>query len=240
MTLAATSLVLAFVVGAVRAVELRRIGGRIDVINVVVVSAFAQQRGNQVPKLLGQSGPSVYLAVAAAITEATLRFLDDRSKETEAVAHARRDALVEQVGRDARAALIVATRRLRRYSWLDTVAVMFLGYAGIQVAIYGGASAMMALGMIGGTLLWLSNVLGVRHTARRFAVGAAALIQGLHRTLEALLWRSGRARGSPQRRRARTMPPNRPQARRVAIGLHRSLFAQHHGVRDRQGSQRRP
>ncbi len=186
MTLAIGGIAAAFVLGALRAVELRRIGGRIEVINVVVVSAFANRQAEQIPELLRASGPSIYLSVASAITDATLKFRTHRRADESSTVRSRRDALVEYVERDARAALILATRRLRKHSWLDTVTILALGYAGIQVAIYGEASAMLALGMVSGTLLWLSNVLGVRHLARRFAIGAAALIESLHQTLEEL------------------------------------------------------
>lgn len=183
MTQAIAGLIVAFAVGALRAMELRRIGSRVNVINVVVVSAFAERRSSQIGELMGKSGPSVYLRVASAIAESAQQFLLDHPNSTGA---RHRDALVEHLERDARAALIVATRRLRKYSWLDTATILGLGYAGIQLAIRGEASAMIALGMIAGTLLWLSNVVGVRHIAQRFAVGAAALIQSLSLTLETL------------------------------------------------------
>ena len=183
MTQAIAGLIVAFAVGALRAMELRRIGSRVNVINVVVVSAFAERRSSQIGELMGKSGPSVYLRVASAIAESAQQFLLDHPNSTGA---RHRGALVEHLERDARAALIVATRRLRKYSWLDTATILGLGYAGIQLAIRGEASAMIALGMIAGTLLWLSNVVGVRHIAQRFAVGAAALIQSLSLTLETL------------------------------------------------------
>ena len=48
MTLTAISLVVGFVLGAVRALELRRLGGRIEVINVVVVSASATETSKSI------------------------------------------------------------------------------------------------------------------------------------------------------------------------------------------------
>jgi hypothetical protein len=105
-------------------------------------------------------------------------------------------ALIEHVERDARVALIVATRRLRKRSWFDTITVVCLFYAGIQVAVSGNASTMLVLGMLAGTLLWLSNAWGARHLARRFAVGATALIDGVARALDAFPTPDGNQSGS--------------------------------------------
>ncbi len=179
MVLALVGIAAAFVVGAIRAADLWRLGGRVEVVNVAVVSAFARKQGDQLPALLRQSGPSVYLGIATTIAESTLRFLATHTDS----GPSRRHALREFVERDTRSALIVATRQLRQRSWLDTVALISIGYSGVQVAVYGGASMMLALGMIGATLLWLSNSWAARHLGRRFAVGATVLIESLGRTL---------------------------------------------------------
>jgi len=173
----------AFLLGSIRAIELWRSLPRVDVVNVVVMSALAEGRGRDIERLLGSVGPSPYFKLARAIAQAfeKLTTSDPRT--------ARRE-----LEREAMIALGVANRALRRLAWLDMLALVAILFAGIAAAVDGRASVVLALELFAATLLWLSNVRGTRSIATRQYAGATALVDGMVKGIDAL--RSGNA-GAP-------------------------------------------
>jgi hypothetical protein len=163
--------------GSVRGVLLWRASISIEVVNVAVLSALAQGRGPGLEALLRGSGSAAYLDVAAAIGRAAL--------ELQTGANAARD-LRKPLQHAAHVAVIAAGQRLRRHAWLDFVALAALVYAGVDAAVYGGATGFKAVALLAATLLWLANLRSARHIVTRSYAGASALVDSLVESFERL------------------------------------------------------
>ena len=170
------AVVVALLAGSVRALVLWRASIGVAVVNVVVLTALAQGRGDALEALLRGSGSAPYLDVAGAIGRSLLTVRASQSPERE---------LRQRVRRDAEAALVAAARRLRRHAWLEYVALAAILLAGFD-AVSGGATQFKALGLFAATLLWFSNVRGARSIATRHYAGAEALVDSLFASLDQL------------------------------------------------------
>ena len=158
---------IALLFGSIRAVELLRSAPKVDVVNVVVLSALAEGRGRDLDALL--VGRSPYFDVVRALVRPLEKLTaadDDR-------------ALRKRLEREMVVALASANRALRRFAWLDSLALVAIAFAGISAAVDRHATLVLALELFAATLLWLSNVRGTRSIATRLYAGATALIDGL-------------------------------------------------------------
>jgi len=90
-------------------------------------------------------------------------------------------------------ALSVANRALRRFAWLDALALAAIVLAGVSALTDRRANFALALEVFAATLLWLANVRAMRSIATRMYAGATALVGDLVRGMDAL--RSGSAGG---------------------------------------------
>jgi hypothetical protein len=173
--------------GSIRALLLWRASTSVEVVNVAVLSALAQGRGQELDGLLRGAGSGLYLDVARAIGRAAL----------ELHATADQQAPRQHLERGARAALIVAGQRLRRHAWLDFVSLAALVYAGIDAAIYGRATPFKAVALLAATLLWLANLRSARAIATRSYAGASALVETALQSFAQLPDFTGPSRPSP-------------------------------------------
>jgi len=160
---------IALLFGSIRAVELLRSAPRVDVVNVVVLSALAEGRGRDLDKLLGNVGSSPYFGVARALAEPLEKLMADDDDR----------ALRKRLERDMLIALAAANRALRRFAWLDSLALAAIAFAGISAAVDRHATLVLTLELFAATLLWLSNVRGRRSIATRLYAGSSALVDGL-------------------------------------------------------------
>jgi hypothetical protein len=165
----------AFLFGSIRAIELWRSAPRVDVVNVVVVSALAEGRGGDIERLLANVGPSPYFELARSVAHAFEKLTTNDPR-----------AARRELEREAMIALAVANRALRRFAWLQAFALAAIAIAGISAATDGRASFVLALELFAATLLWLSNVRGTRSIATRMYAGATALVGDLVRGFDAL------------------------------------------------------
>ena len=163
----ATGVALLF--GSIRAIELLRSAPKVDVVNVVVLSALAEGRGRDLAELLGNVGRSPYFDVARALAEPLEKLTDDGDDR----------ALRKRLEREMLIALATANRALRRFAWLDSLTLVAIAFAGISAAVDRHATLVLALELFAATLLWLSNVRGTRSIATRLYAGATALVDGL-------------------------------------------------------------
>lgn len=162
--------------GSIRALLLWRATIGVEVVNVAVLSALAEGRGRDLEGLLRGSGSALYLDVAGAIgrTAVELRAARIEQDRGQRLQHA------------ARAAIIVAGQRLRRYAWLDFVSLAALVYAGIDAAVYGRATSFKAVALLAATLLWLANLRSARTIATRCYAGASSLVDSVVQSLNQL------------------------------------------------------
>jgi hypothetical protein len=163
----------ALLVGSIRAIYLWRSAPRVDVVNVVVLNALAAGRGRDLEKLLQSVGSAPYFDLARTVAHSLdeLPTTDDRAAR-------------KQLEREMTIALVAAHRALRRFAWLDSLALACIVFAGIAAAVDGRASPILALELLAATLLWLSNVRGARSIATRMVAGATALVDSLMKSLD--------------------------------------------------------
>lgn len=173
--------------GSVRALLLWRASTSVEVVNVAVLSALAQGRGQDLDGLLRGAGSGLYLDVARAIGRAALELQGTADHQ----------APRQHLERSARAALIAAGQRLRRHAWLDFVALAALVYAGIDAAIYGRATPFKAVALLAATLLWLANLRSARAIATRSYAGASALVDSALQSFAQLPQFAGASRPAP-------------------------------------------
>jgi hypothetical protein len=168
MTFSGWAVVIALFCGGIRATQLFRASGKVDVINAVVLATLANGRGQELPHVLSSSGSALYLTVAHSISVPLDKLLVSDEAE------ARR-----QLEQDAQIALTTANRSLARFAWLDFISLGAILLAGVGAATGKSHSAMLALGLVAATLLWLSNLHSARSIATRMFAGAMALVDGL-------------------------------------------------------------
>src|SRR5690606_21180157 len=89
------------------------------------------------------------------------------------------DELRRILDRDARRALLDGVGHLRRWAWLDWIALIGILLAGTGAAVDGAPSAVLALEVLAGALLWLSNWYGVRSIITQLVAGSTALMEGI-------------------------------------------------------------
>jgi hypothetical protein len=159
----------ALLFGSIRAIELLRSAPKVDVVNVVVLSALAEGRGRDLDALLRHVGSSPYFDVARALAQPLEKLTDDTGDRE----------LRKRLERETLIALATANRALRRFAWLDSLALVAVAFAGISAAVDRHATPVLALELVAATLLWLANVRGRRSLATRFYAGATALVDGL-------------------------------------------------------------
>jgi hypothetical protein len=166
---------LAFLFGSIRAFELWRAAPRVDVVNVVVVSALAEGRGSDLERLLANVGSSPYFALARAVAGAFEKLATSDPRAARQVLE--REMLV---------ALATANRALRRFAWLDAVMLAAIAAAGVTTLVDGNASLVLVLEVFAATLLWFANIRGTRSIATRMYAGGTALVGDLVRGFDAL------------------------------------------------------
>jgi hypothetical protein len=154
--------------GSIRAAHLFRASGKVDVVNAVVLTTLANGRGQELPNLLSSSGSALYLTVARSISLPLDKLLVSDEREAR-----------QRLERDAQIAVMTANRSLNRFAWLDFVSLATIMLAGLGAATATSHSAILALGLVAATLLWLSNIRGARSIATRMFAGAMALVDGL-------------------------------------------------------------
>jgi hypothetical protein len=157
----------ALLLSSVRAALLWRTSSRVDVVNAVVLGSLAEGRTRDLEAVLTHAGTGAYLPIARALCRAWQNF--DATHDAD---------LHKSLEREARRALLQATRRLRRWSWLDHGALLGILAAGLS-PFTGAASGILALELVAATLLWLSNLYGARSQALRLVAGATALVESL-------------------------------------------------------------
>ena len=173
MNVATWAVGLAFFLGSVRAIELWRSAPRVDVVNAVVMTVLAQGRGHDLELMLKNAGSSPYFRVALFVVNAFAKL------ETNQPRAAR--PLLE---REMMVALAVANRALRRFAWIDALALASILFAGVTAGIGGQATFVLALELLAATLLWLSNVRARRSIATRMYAGGSALVGDLVRGMD--------------------------------------------------------
>lgn len=164
------AVVLAFFAGTVRALLLWRASIGVEVVNVAVLAALAEDRGASLEKLLRGAGSGLYLDVAGAIGRAALELQTSGPGEPEE----RR-----QLEHAARSAIQSAGRAVQRHAWLDYLGLVAVGYAGIDALTHASATPFKAVALVAATLLWFANLRTARHIATRIYAGASALIDGV-------------------------------------------------------------
>jgi len=168
MNFSGWAVVVALVASSLRAALLFRASIKVEAVNAVVLATLANGRGHELPDVLSSSGTAPYLPVARSISLPLEKLLVADEREVR-----------ERLERDARIALTTATRRLNRFAWLDAASLAAIILAGAGAVTGDSVSAMLALGLVAATLLWLSNVYGARNVATRMFAGAMALVDGL-------------------------------------------------------------
>jgi hypothetical protein len=168
MNVSAWAVAGALSLGTVRAVQIFRLSSKVEVVNAVVLTTLANGRGHELSKLLESAGRGLYLGVARSIGLFFMQLLG--SEDTD---------LRGRLRKEAQTALIVASRSLRRFAWLETLSLALIVLAGVGAVTGENPSAMVALGLVAATLLWLSNVYATRNVATRLFAGAMALVDSL-------------------------------------------------------------
>lgn len=158
----------ALLAGSVRAVQLWRASARVDVINSVVLTTLAEDRGRALSGVLRKSGSGLYLEIARRICEPIDKLAEGTDTDVQ-----------QRLDRDARAALSRATRRLQRLAWLDHIALLGILFTGIGAVTGEAPSTVLAVQLVAATLLWLSNMYGARTLVTSLFSGATALTDGL-------------------------------------------------------------
>jgi len=169
------AIVSALIAGSVRALMLWRASVAVNVVNVVVLSALAEGRGESLREMLRGSGSAPYLDVAAAVGHAALDVRAGANTEK---------TIREHLQRAARVAVSAASRRLLRHAWLDAVSLTAIVFAGLNAVMNAGASGVESVGLVAATLLWLANVRGARSIGTQVYSGATALVSSLLESLD--------------------------------------------------------
>lgn len=162
------TIVVALVLGSLRAFGLWRAHTRADAVNVVVLTMLAEKRAGEISALLRHSGSGLYLLVVEQIVQPLEKLAENDER-----------VLRQSLERDAQRALQVAGRRLRRFAWLDALALVAIAYSGISGLLSGLGSWVSSFGLFAATLLWWSNVRAARSLVTQLYAGAMALIDGL-------------------------------------------------------------
>ena len=173
MTLATWAIGLAFFLASIRAIELWRSTPRVDVVNVVVMSALAEGRGSDIERLLKGAGSSPYFGVALGTANAFAKLETNQPRAARPLLE--REMLV---------ALGAANRKLRRFAWLDSFALASIAFAGITAGMAGQPTFTLAFELVAATLLWLSNLYARRSIATRMYAGGSALVGDLVRAMD--------------------------------------------------------
>lgn len=173
MTLATWAVGIALFLGSIRAIELWRSSPRVDVVNVVVMSALAEGRARDIERLLKGSGSSPYFGVALAMVNAFAKLETDQPRAARPLLE--REMLV---------ALATANRALRRFAWLDSFAIASILFAGITAGMAGQPTFVLAFELVAATLLWLSNLYARRSIATRMYAGGSSLVGDLVRGMD--------------------------------------------------------
>jgi ABC-type multidrug transport system fused ATPase/permease subunit len=173
------AIVVALVAGSIRALMLWRASIAVDVVNVVVLSALAEGRGEKLRDLLRGSGSAPYLEVAATVGNAALDL------SSAAMGENTENRFRERLEHEARVAVAAANRRLLRNAWLDALSLIAIVFAGLNAVMNARASGVATVGLIAATLLWFSNVRGARSIGTRVYSGATALVASLLESLAA-------------------------------------------------------
>lgn len=168
MSPSAWAVAVALAAGTLRAVQLWRAAARVDVVNSVILTSLGEGRGAELSGILRRAGSGLYLDIAAQICDPIQK-----------LAHGSDNDLRERLDRDARSALLRALRRLRRWAWLDHVALLCILFTGLGALTGQTPSVALTAELLAATLLWLSNLYGARSTATSAFAGATALVDGL-------------------------------------------------------------
>jgi len=140
----------------------------VDVVNVAIVSALAEGRSKELPWLLENAGSGLYLELARAIVEPPQKLLEGDEEQ-----------LQKRLERDARAAMVLGYRKLRRHAWLDSFAIVAIGYAGVSAMVGERPTWVTTLGLMAATLLWFTNLRWARSLATQLYSGSTALVDTL-------------------------------------------------------------
>jgi len=168
------AVVSALLAGTVRALLLWRASIRVEVVNVVVLSALAEGRGRELESLLRGSGSALYLDVAGAIGRAALELRQGGAEESPR----------QWLQRAAQAGVFSAGRRLRRHAWLDLVSLAAIAYGGLGALASASATPFKAVALLSATLLWLANLRMARSIATRIYAGASSLVDSVLASLD--------------------------------------------------------
>jgi hypothetical protein len=160
--------VVSLLAASLSAALLFRASSKVEAVNAVVLTTLASGRGRELPDVLASSGSALYLIVARAISLPLEKLSASDGRE-----------LRERLERDARIGFMTATRALRRFAWLDAASIVAILLSGASAVTGNPPSAMLTLGLVAATLLWLSNVYRARNLATRMFAGAMALVDGL-------------------------------------------------------------
>jgi hypothetical protein len=158
----------ALLLGTLRALSLWRAQTKVEVVNVVVLSALGEGRGSDLPAVLRRSGAALYLEVAARIVEPVEKLFGDDT-----------GALKKRLERDALKALAHANARLKQYWWMDTLVIAAIAVTGFSAFSGRTPSVVLTGELLAATLLWLANVRGARNASTRVYAGAMALVESL-------------------------------------------------------------
>ena len=165
--------VLALVLGSVRALGLWRAQARVDAINVAVVSTLVEGRARDLPKILGGAGTGLYPAVAQAIAEPVEKLFEGERVE-----------LKRRLERDARRALALAHRSLGRFAWLESLSLVAIVLAGVWAFGRQTSSFAGLVGLFAASVLWFANTRGARSIATQLVAGGMALVDTLLESVE--------------------------------------------------------
>ena len=168
MNPSAWAIAVALAAGTLRAVQLWRTSARVDVVNSVILTSLGEGRAADLSAVLRRAGSGLYLDVAARICDPVDKLAQGTDEE-----------LRQRLDHDARAALTRAMGRLRRWAWLDHVALLGILFTGLGALVGQAPSVVLTAELLVATLLWLSNLYGARSTATSAFAGAMALIDGL-------------------------------------------------------------
>ncbi len=158
----------ALLLGTLRALTLWRAQTKVEVVNVVVLSALGEGRGGDLPTVLRRSGAALYLEVAARIVEPVDKLFDDDTR-----------ALKKRLERDALKALAHANTRLKGLWWMDTLVIAAIAVTGFSAFSGENRSIVLTGELLAATLLWIANVKGARNASTRLYAGAMALVESL-------------------------------------------------------------
>jgi hypothetical protein len=138
------------------------------VVNVVILGALAQGRPKELASVLENAGSGLYLQLARAIIEPPEKLVEGDDKQ-----------LRTRLERDARVALTLGQRRLRRHAWLDSFAIVAIAYAGVAAVVGEPPTLVTTLGLVAATLLWSTNVRWARSLGSQLYSGGMALVDML-------------------------------------------------------------